>query len=38
MNKEQAKRVVDDLNWKYDANISLDVFMGILQQHGYDYE
>jgi len=36
MDKKQAKRLVDDLNWKYDINIKLDDFMNILQQHGLD--
>jgi len=36
MNKEQAKKVVDDLNWKYDSKIKLKDFMDILYQQGLD--
>ena len=36
MNKEQAEYVVNALNWKYETDIKLDDFMGILEQHGYD--
>lgn len=36
MNKEQAKQVINDLNWKYDIDIKLNDFMGILEQHGFE--
>ena len=35
MNKKQAKYIVDELNWKYEIDIKLNDFIGILDQHGY---